>query len=95
MEFNRNHYFMLGLVLLALGLQLRIVESYVLNEHATKVAAQVLKPTASQSPGFPPLVIGSVPQRHVVRPPKWVGAILLSVGGVLVLWSLAMQKPGG
>ena len=37
MEFNRNHYFMAGLVVLALGLQFRYVDSYVLNERATKI----------------------------------------------------------
>jgi hypothetical protein len=31
-EINRNQYFLAGLVVLALGLQLRAVETYVLNE---------------------------------------------------------------
>ena len=97
MEFNRNHYFMAGLVVLALGLQFRYVDSYVLNEHATQVAAKVLKTSASAQPTGIPLSIQSSfgAPRHVLRPPKWLGWALLSVGGVLILHSLAMQKPGG
>lgn len=95
MEFNRNHYFMLGLVVLALGLQFRFVDSYVLNEQATQVAAKVLKPSAENG-GFPNIMsMSGVTPRHVPRPPKWLGWAALSVGGVLILHSLAMQKPGG
>lgn len=94
-EFNRNHYFMLGLVVLALGLQFRYVDSYVLNEQATKVAAKVIKPTTDSST-FPPILnIPSVQPRQVLKPPKWLGWAAISIGGVLVLHSLAMQKPGG
>lgn len=97
MEFNRNHYFMIGLVVLALGLQLRYVESFVLTEQATQVANKVLKPAASaETASLTSLFIpSSVAPRQVVRPPAWLGAVFISAGVVLVLWSLAMQKPGG
>jgi hypothetical protein len=29
-----------------------------------------------------------------IKPPKWIGYSLLSVGGVLVLHALSMKKPG-
>jgi hypothetical protein len=95
-EFNRNHYFMAGLVIVALGIQLRLVDSYVLNEQATRVVAKVMKaaPHSESSQGnF--LMPNLAPARHVVHVPKALGWALLSVGGVLVLHSLAMPKPGG
>ena len=65
MEFNRNHYFMLGLVVLALGIQFRFVDSYVLNEQATQVAAKVLKPSAENG-GIPAFMSPVAPRQ--VRP---------------------------
>jgi hypothetical protein len=35
---------------------------------------------------------GPVP-RKTVRPPQWLGWLMLSAGGVLVMHSLAMPKP--
>jgi hypothetical protein len=100
MELNRNQYFLFGLVLLLVGIQLRMVDSYVLNEQATKflaekfgtraqdAAAQTALPTLDLATGG----AGSVPMR-TVRPPIWLGWAFMSVGAVLVLHSLAMKRP--
>ena len=101
MELNRNQYFMIGLVLLFLGLQFKFVESYVLTDDAAKFVAKRLgkdKPAegagvvsqsfmsvASASPGA---------QQRTVQPPAWLGWALMSVGAVLILHSLAMTRPG-
>lgn len=97
MEFNRNHYFMGGIVLLLLGIQLRLVDSYVLTEKATRFLAehagepaQVAAMRATQI--FPSA--GPAP-RKLVHPPEWLGWALMSVGSVLILQSLAMSKPDG
>jgi hypothetical protein len=37
--------------------------------------------------------LGAGPKK-VVQPPEWLGWCLMSIGGVLVLHSLAMRKPG-
>ena len=36
MEFNRNHYLVLGVIVFLLGLQLRLVESFTLNDSARR-----------------------------------------------------------
>lgn len=98
MELNRNHYFMLGLVALFLGLQFRYVESFTLDAQTTKfLAEQFQEPQqiASTNP-FPALMSMAPPiVRRTVNPPKWLGWSLMSTGSVLVLHSLAMRKPGG
>jgi hypothetical protein len=96
MEINRNQYFMVGLVVLLLGVQFRMVESFVLNEQTTAIVEKQLKTTvlASAESGAAALA-QSAPSAsfRVVRPPKWLGWAFISVGGILILHSLAMQRP--
>jgi hypothetical protein len=101
MEFNRNQYFMAGMVLLLLGIQLRLVDTYVLNEKATHFLTQRLQQIKGQqvaSAGDASTLMGSstVPAaKHRLRRPKWMGYSTISIGGVLILYSLALKKPGG
>jgi hypothetical protein len=94
-EINRNQYFLIGLIVLFLGLQFRVVETYVLNEKTSTFLAQRLKLVASSdsSEGFLPAA-GPAPLR-TVAPPTWLGYAFISVSAVLILHSLAMRKPGG
>jgi hypothetical protein len=100
MEFNRNQYFLAGLVVFLLGIQLRVVDGFVLNERATQLLAQRMQqmqgpPIASASESA--TLMGSLPpgSTHSIYPPKWIGWSLVSVGSVLILYSLALKKPGG
>lgn len=95
MELNRNQYFFLGIIILLMGVQLRMVSSFVLTQDATKFLAE--RTRSSEAKGT--LVsfssdIGALPQK-VLHPPEWLGWCLMSVGAVLILHSLAMKKPGG
>ena len=95
MEINRNQFMMIGLVVLALGIQFRMVESFVLNQKATEIIAKRLKKTETVATAFVPSLTSSPPPaKRTVKPPRWLGFMLLSVGGVLVLHSLAMPRPG-
>ena len=47
-QLNRNQYFLAGLIVLMLGLQLRVVEGFVLNERATQVLHQRLQQIKGQ-----------------------------------------------
>lgn len=92
MEFNRNHYFMAGVVLLLLGIQLRLVDSYELNEGSTRL----LMPRAEASmTNIRPLFQAIGPSRKVIKPPESLGWALMSIGSVLILHALAMKGPGG
>ena len=97
MEINRNQYFMAGLVILLLGVQFRLVDSFVLNEETAALVEKQLKITqvAATDSRAAAAVVQSTPgpNLRVIRPPKWVGWALISVGGVLILHSLAMKRP--
>ncbi|HXT59096.1 MAG TPA: hypothetical protein VN699_10695 [Pirellulales bacterium] len=92
MEFNRNHYFLAGIVLLLVGIQLRMVDAFVLNESTTRFLSQQSGGAAGAAGSILP-AIGPTP-RKTVRPPEWLGWALMSVGSVLVLHALAMKGPG-
>ncbi len=93
MELNRNQYFFLGIVILLMGAQLRMVSSYVLTADATRFLAE-----RTQSGSDSALIslasdVGAGGQK-VIEPPEWLGWCLMSVGAVLILHSLAMKRPG-
>lgn len=100
MDLNRNQFFMAGLIVFLLGIQLRMVEAFVLNERATQILAQKIqqfKGNKVASPGdLPTLFAAQAPfAKKRLEPPKWIGWAMVSVGSVLILHSLAMKKPGG
>lgn len=93
MELNRNHYIIIGVVVLLIGLQLRVVESYVLTPDATRWLTEHFGDTASQAvSGAAQAISGTGPQQTYV-PPEWLGWAAISLGSVLVLHSLALPRP--
>jgi uncharacterized membrane protein YhaH (DUF805 family) len=100
MEFNRNQYFLAGLVVFLLGIQLRMVDTIVLNERATQFLAQRMQQfkesaqIASTNDAATLFAAQAPVGRKRVQPPKWLGWALVSVGSVLILHSLALKKPG-
>ena len=95
MEINRNQWFMIGLVVVALGVQFRMVQSFVLNEETTKILAERLKKDDTAAPVFIPALDAPPPEsRRTIEPPRWLGFMLIASGAVIVLHSLAMPRPG-
>lgn len=99
MDLNRYHFFILGVVVLLAGIQLRFVDSYVLNESATRFLAEKLG-TPQQDAGarstMPMLELagaGASAPLRTIKPPIWLSWALISFGAVLVLHSLALRKP--
>lgn len=97
MELNRNQYFLAGLVFFMLGIQLRLVDGFVLNERATQFLHERMKnqPLASASESTTMVAAAGLSPKHRLSPPKWIGWSLVSAGSVLILYSLALKKPGG
>ncbi len=93
MDFNRHHYLIAGTLLLLLGIQLRMVDSFVLNEPSTRFLAAKF---GSDAPGANAVALlpadGPLPRKEV-KPPQWLGWALMSIGAVLTFQSLAMRKP--
>jgi arylamine N-acetyltransferase len=93
-EFNRNQFFFLGVVILLLGLQVRVVSAYVLTPDATRFLAERTHSSSSSEGAVVSYAsdVGALPNK-VFHPPEWLGWCLISVGAVLMLHSLAMPKP--
>jgi hypothetical protein len=96
MEITRNQYYMAGLVLVLLGIQFRMIESVELKEQFAKFIAErtdhPLISVSAQAPLITPVEGAAI--NRVLHPPEWIGWLLLSLGSVLVLHSLAMPKSG-
>ncbi len=96
MDLNRNQFFMGGLVLLFLGIQFRMVDTFTFNEKVTRFLATQMKiiddPGAPATAAVTPAAASS---KKVIRPPQWIGFAMISLGAVLVLHAMAMPKPGG
>jgi hypothetical protein len=93
-EFNRNRYFMIGVLLFLLGLQFRMVESFVLNETSTRVLARMTRGSkyASASNMGQAMYMNVAAPKKQFKPPTWIGFALLSAGGVICLHALVLPK---
>jgi hypothetical protein len=96
MEFDRNRYFMIGVLLFLLGIQFRMVESFVLNETSTRALAKISKDSKLAAQNFSrDLYLRAHPSpKKTVKPPHWLGWALLTAGGVICLHAMALPKKG-
>jgi len=94
MEMNRNQFFFLGIVLLLLGLQFRIVSSYILTDDATRFLAERTGASNAQSAMVDLANNLGETSHKVIYPPDWLGWCLISVGSVLILHSFVLRGPG-
>ncbi len=95
-DINRNQWFLIGLVVFLIGIQFRMVDSFVLTPEFTKMLAERSGHPVAAASNMMEAMLGrdsQVPPK-TVRPPEWLGWSLLSIGSVLMLHSMAMKKPG-
>lgn len=88
----RNRYFLSGILLLLLGIQFRMVDSFVLNETTTKVLAKVTRTkTVADNSMFGGLIrsVAPAPTKRVT-PPRWFGLALIAIGSVVCFHSFAI-----
>ncbi len=97
MQFNRHHYYAIGIIVLLLGIQVHLVKSYVLTDQATTfLARNVDKLPVEQPQSFGTYLAASGPRptiKKTITPPNWLGWAMMSVGSVLILHSWALPKP--
>ncbi len=102
MDINRNQFFMVGMVILVVGVQLRMVDSYELTLEATEFLAEQWpkeeEKKTEQKPEPEIIMTAAVlpptePQKKMIEPPDWLGWALVSIGSVLILHALALKKP--
>lgn len=96
-EFNRDHFMMIGIVVLFAGVQFRYVDSYVLNEKTSEFIAARMSDQEGQAAQT---IFTFVPEpatvvKRTVKPPPWLGWFCISIGAVSVLHALALKKPDG
>lgn len=89
MRVKRQHVLLVGLLLFLTGVQFRLVDSFTLNERSSHfVSAQL-----GGQQGMPAQALWqNTASRKVVRPPRWLGLALMSLGSVLTLKSLSMRS---
>ena len=95
MDVTRNQLYFVGLVLLFVGIQFRLIETITLTPEVTRFLAERTQHPAVAAVDAMDALVGSetpIPPK-TFPPPDWLGWSLLSLGGVLVLHSLAMPKP--
>jgi len=97
MDLNRNQFFLAGVLVLLLGIQFRMVDSFVLNpQFAKMISKKQRRPVATASFSIQALMPVKTPApARKVNPPDWIGWALLTVGSVLVLHAITMRKPEG
>ena len=93
MDINRNQFFLMGMVLLFLGVEFRLIDTVSLTPKCTSFLATRANYLAiAGSAADADRVKAAAPSTF--HPPEWFGWALLSVASVLILHSLAMKGPG-
>ena len=85
MEISRNQYFLIGLLVLFVGIQFHMIDTIKLTPQVAQFLAERTGQPVARRPRC----------KTSLRPPEWLSWSLMSVGSVLVLHSWAMKKPGG
>ncbi len=94
MSMYRNRYFLAGILLILVGIQFRMVDSFVLNESATRALSQVTTSDAFADNSSMNSILMSVypSQTKRVEPPRWLGLAMIAVGSIVACHAIAIPK---
>ncbi len=94
-------FFIIGTLLVLIGVQLRVVDSFVLTPKATEFVEHRIRNSGLQKPAiarsttydYDSLLLSSGPRTsRRIQPPRWMGWAALSAGGVLMFHGLTLRK---
>jgi len=92
MSMYRNRYFLAGILLILLGIQFRMVDSFVLNEPTTRIVTRVSKKVKLADNSMMSNIIPRSTKR--VQPPRWLGLAMITVGAVISCHAIAIPRHG-
>ena len=94
MSMYRNRYFLAGILLILVGIQFRMVDSFVLNESASQALARVSKSaTVADNSSMSSMMMAVYPtQTKRVEPPRWLGLAMIAVGSIVACHAIAIPK---
>ena len=94
MSMYRNRYFLAGVLLILVGIQFRMVDSFVLNASATQALARITASDAvANNASMNSLLMSVYPtQMRRVEPPRWLGLALIAVGSIVACHAIAIPK---
>ncbi|TWU17633.1 hypothetical protein Pla52o_48480 [Novipirellula galeiformis] len=91
----RHRYFFFGLLLVLLGVQFRMVDSFVLNESTTRTLARFSQTTtATNTSSMVDSILLRVHPKPMkrVEPPRWLGLSMIAFGTVITLHAFAIPR---
>ena len=93
-EMTAQKLFGIGVILLVFGIQLRAVDTFVLNEKASRFVEKRMRQSAFQqgSSYSPSLLSPSLGTKKQLSHPRWLGWALISTGVVLILHGVTAKK---
>ena len=94
MFFHWKNYFLAGGLVLLLGVQLQMVDSFVLSEGATRALARFSKSeqvAARASMTSLLLTVHPEPKKKV-QPPNWLGLAVMTTGVVMCSHAVAIRR---
>ena len=94
MFFNAKNYFLAGLLVLLVGVQLQLIDSFVLSEGTTRALARFSKTDqiASRASVTSLLMTVHPEPKKRVDPPEWLGLTLITSGVVMCGHSIAIRR---
>ena len=94
MSMYRNRYFLLGTLFILLGVQFRMIDSFVLNESATRALAKITKETSvAETSTMSNLMMQIYPTpTKKVTPPRWLGLAFMAVGAVMTCHAISIPR---
>ena len=81
-----------GLLLILIGMQMRLVESYVLSPAATRVLADWFGAPPATPTGALQQLATQGNARKIVSPPRWLGWASMSLGVMLVAYGVLGKR---